>query len=764
MSFFSSTKNVPQPRQKPFNVDEQRTSTNEQARPVPYFAGIARLGVTFISKAFNVRSEKVQMKVGKKRETVGYNYFASFAALIAHGPIDRIDAIWMDDELVWKGPLARSGDYAVITIPGRGNVRFYWGTSTQTQDSILAGSGTVHPAYRGQAYMVFNQLFFGRDRTNAPNIEVLVTRWPNAPWLSTPNSIQDDVNPVIPLWDLWTNPRYGLGMSESRLDMDSLATVGAQLNSEGIGVSPVITRPLNFRQFLIELCECFDAYPTYDAQGRLGLALVRDTAAVAPVIGPADLVDAPTLNPQGWHETFNETFVRFTDRSHRYEESSVAYRDRGNFQITQAMLSQTLSRLWITRQGVAQKIANAAGRVAAQPLLSGSMRVRKSSAAALTVGGTFTLSFPQSGLDGVLCRVERLTLPAPGQGAATVAFSEDTGFYNADHYTAEADTPEVEDVFEVQELAYQKLIEAPWAIKETSTPIILFLAARGDVVSNGFNLWKQRSDLSFRDVGSSDNFAQRAHVVTEYPLDTLLIDDYLGLEIQFDSLDNELDGYPFSEAQENRLLVFVGDEILSVWNAQLIAAGRYRLWTIRARFDTKRRTHPADTEAWVVLRDALAMRSDDMSPPDKAFKLQPFLLQSEFDLAQVDAVTITLQKRAYRPLAPLNLRVAGDGYNPTYDTGADFVANWDKAAKSSSEDPVTKVLTPDIDQTVLEVLTTGGVLKGTFEFSGGTGPKTITNAQLVAALGSETDFKLRAYFVRSGYRSLNHDEVTVRKI
>jgi len=55
-------------------------------------------------------------------------------------------------------------------------------------------------------------------------------------------------------------------------------------------------------------------------------------------------------------------------------------------------------------------------------------------------------------------------------------------------------------------------------------------------------------------------------------------------------------------------------------------------------------------------------------------------------------------------------------------------------------------------------------VKGTFEFSGASGPRTITNAQLVAALGSETDFKLRAWFVRSGYRSLWHDEVTVRKI
>ena len=77
---------------------------------------------------------------------------------------------------------------------------------------------------------------------------------------------------------------------------------------------------------------------------------------------------------------------------------------------------------------------------------------------------------------------------------------------------------------------------------------------------------------------------------------------------------------------------------------------------------------------------------------------------------------------------------------------------------------MTKVLSPDIEQTVLEILTTGEVLKGTFEFSGGSGPRTISIAQLVAALGSETDFKLRAWFARSGPRSLSYDEVTVRKI
>jgi hypothetical protein len=223
-------------------------------------------------------------------------------------------------------------------------------------------------------------------------------------------------------------------------------------------------------------------------------------------------------------------------------------------------------------------------------------------------------------------------------------------------------------------------------------------------------------------------------VVTEYPAGTLLIDDYLGIEIQFDSLDNDLNEITLLEAQQNRLLLFVGNEILSAWDPQLVAAGRYRLWTIRARCDTKRQTHPVDAEVWVALRDELVMRPDDMSPPDKTFRLQPFLLQSEFDLALVDPISITLQKRAYRRQAPLNVHVAGDGYNPYYGTGADIVADWDKAANRSSEDPVTKVLSPDTDQAVLEVRTTGDALEGTFESSAGSGLRTSSNRSVGSAL------------------------------
>ena len=41
--------------QEPLGVDAKRTNTNEQGRPLPYFAGIAKLGVTWISEPWRHR-------------------------------------------------------------------------------------------------------------------------------------------------------------------------------------------------------------------------------------------------------------------------------------------------------------------------------------------------------------------------------------------------------------------------------------------------------------------------------------------------------------------------------------------------------------------------------------------------------------------------------------------------------------------------------------------------------------------------------------
>lgn len=59
------------------------------------------------------------------------------------------------------------------------------------------------------------------------------------------------------------------------------------------------------------------------------------------------------------------------------------------------------------------------------------------------------------------------------------------------------------------------------------------------------------------------------------------------------------------------------------------------------------------------------------------FKVQPFLLHNDLDLASCPPITETIHRRAYCPPPPLNLRVFGDGHVPTYTTGQDIVVDWD---------------------------------------------------------------------------------------
>lgn len=122
-----------------------------------------------------------------------------------------------------------------------------------------------------------------------------------------------------------------------------------------------------------------------------------------------------------------------------------------------------------------------------------------------------------------------------------------------------------------------------------------------------------------------------------------------------------------------------------------------------------------------------------------------------------------IHKRAQRPAAPTNLRVFEDGAHPTYTTGQAITVNWTPTSELRFGFNATQNLDCRADGVILQVLTTAGVLKGELAFAGNTGPGTITNAQLVAFLGGETDFKLRAFYSLAGLRSLNYDEITVRK-
>ena len=79
--------------------------------------------------------------------------------------------------------------------------------------------------------MLLVDFFFGRERTSAPNVEVIVSRKPAQDVLTgTVAALSDgQASPLCSLADFFTHPRYALGLSPSNFDSVSWGNAADQL-------------------------------------------------------------------------------------------------------------------------------------------------------------------------------------------------------------------------------------------------------------------------------------------------------------------------------------------------------------------------------------------------------------------------------------------------------------------------------------------------------------------------------------------------------
>ena len=121
MSSLGSKKPAPEPL--PMGTPTHRLSTNESARPVPYFAGRQRFGLSFISEVFEQHAYAVVANFGKKKTLSGYNYFGSLLTLIGSGPIDALhdlryngDSVYTEATPIYAASLTYSSGTGLATF------------------------------------------------------------------------------------------------------------------------------------------------------------------------------------------------------------------------------------------------------------------------------------------------------------------------------------------------------------------------------------------------------------------------------------------------------------------------------------------------------------------------------------------------------------------------------------------------------------------------------------------------------------------------
>lgn len=151
------------PRQAGRRLTGLQLNQSSQGDPIKQVFGRARIGGTILwaARLKENRATTRASKTAPRSET--YSYSLSFAVGLCAGPIDGIGRIWADGQLIDRSQ-----------IP----FRLYTGDENQTPDALIEAVEGSAPAYRGLAYMVFEDLDITQFGNRPPNLSVEVFRRP----------------------------------------------------------------------------------------------------------------------------------------------------------------------------------------------------------------------------------------------------------------------------------------------------------------------------------------------------------------------------------------------------------------------------------------------------------------------------------------------------------------------------------------------------------------------------------------------------------
>lgn len=150
-------------------LDSMDTMSSREGAPLPDIVGRAQIAGELIWAAKLrevVNVDRQRVKAGKSRQTVettNYDYYGSFAVALGVGPLVHFGRIWADGNLI---------DLSDMIADGR--LRFYHGTDNQMPDPLIAAVEGSAPAYRGVAYLVFEDMDLADYGNRIPQIKVEV--------------------------------------------------------------------------------------------------------------------------------------------------------------------------------------------------------------------------------------------------------------------------------------------------------------------------------------------------------------------------------------------------------------------------------------------------------------------------------------------------------------------------------------------------------------------------------------------------------------
>lgn len=667
--------------------------TAEEGRCVPIILGTCKLQAPNCTWWGDLRIDPIKKKTGgflgfgSKSVKVGEKFKLGMQLALCVGPIDEVVDILVGDKSLGVNALYSAGG-TVVTVNKpdlfggeeseggiSGQVAIYFGSSTQTGDSYLTAKwGAEAPGFRGICQLVLRQVYVGTTRY--PKYWAPVLRCTPAPAGLNPAkaNISGDCNPSYGIAYLLTLSRElgGKGFSASRLDIGSFQATADTLYTEGFGISLQLDTPQGADAWLGEICRVIDAVLFTDP--RTGLWTLKLTRADyvledIPEFGPDEIQGVPELYRPLWSETLNKILIRFTDRSQGFSVRTVQDFDAANRAIRGEEEGTTLDFLAVSKDYIAQKIANREKKTHAYPLAQLRLAVNRKGRA-LRPGSPFRYTWPDHDQAQVPYRVTAIRYGTLANGWINIEAGEDIFGALSSTFTPPSGSLWIDPNSAPVPVAAQSLLEAPYWITGENRKV-LTLASRGSSLALNAEIWAAEGAGEWYQSGTLDRFTPSGLLVSSWSAKTAALDTVgfvVGTGIDLDHLPGETTDAEGRSRGNN--LALLGNEIVSWTTATDNGNGTYTIsGVLRGVLDTVPEDHAAGDRVWFFTEGSAFTRWDittpqeEPLPPATGTELGGIIVGSglEVDYRGV----LSLAKASASALGGIkvgaNLSIAGDG-------------------------------------------------------------------------------------------------------
>ncbi len=614
------------------NLSARKISTNEQAQPLAYFAGRPPwLPLVWAqSNIYKIRAQAVTSKVGKSKQTTGYDYFGSLVGMLGCVRLDYLEQIEVAGKVVWGGAIHRDEDHphhsGDIVIDGVGTFRVYWGTDDQPYDDLVltgsggsfeiadGGCGEEHPRYLDLPYLVVKDCYFGNNNSTPPTIRVMAERAAYFEGLDEQRS-REGANPVTVLAELIGNPFFGLGLPDA-VHVASAAALATDVRRDtpvpiegdpeyiaAMGyISPLLDKQDSLEGIISRLLVHYDGWlRPIDGQIYFG-RFPRDGVIPEglPELSYHDFVSGqrPRFAPTGDAELITEAVIVHVDREDSMEKAATPVPNPSARRRLGYANPQTYQRPWVITSYQAFEQGNQLARHYSRDEEGCDVIVSRQRVVGLRAGDRFVLVDAPSETSQIV-RITQRVDSATGEDVQLQLVLE-RGLAPIAYVPPPNPRPILPDP-ELVGVVNARAFQLPTLFADYGpAPAVVLLAERPGAHVAGYKAYFSNAGLTFDRMTEDGRWALRGTLAsTVNSSATTFTINASGFDIA------RLSGQSDTQRDDDTLLLFIGFELCSIGAVTPIGGGQYTVAVLRGRRGSFAAGHTATAELWIMPRTEL---------------------------------------------------------------------------------------------------------------------------------------------------------------